>query len=71
MAKTPVKSSKSYRQMSEELDEILLWFESGDPDLDEAVQKYEQARKLLEQMEQYLKTAQNKIRKIAAVKTKQ
>lgn len=69
MAKTT--SSKTYRQMSEELDGILLWFESGDIDLDEAVKKYEQAQKLLDEMEQYLKTAQNKIRKVAAVKTKQ
>lgn len=57
--------------MSEELDNILAWFESGDVDLDKAVQKYGQAQKLLDEMENYLKTAENKIRKIAAVKTKQ
>ena len=69
MAKTT--TSKTYREMSEELDNILTWFESGDVDLDEAVKKYEQAQKLLDEMEKYLKTAENKIRKIAAVKTKQ
>ncbi len=60
------KTSKSYRQMSEQLNEILLWFESEEVDLDEAVKKYEQAQKLIDEMEKYLKTAENKIRKIAA-----
>ncbi len=52
--------------MSEQLNEILLWFESEEVDLDEAVKKYEQAQKLIDEMEKYLKTAENKIRKIAA-----
>lgn len=60
------KSSKSYRQMSEDLAELMAWFESEHVDLDEAVVKYEQAVKLLDEMEKYLKTAENKIKKIAA-----
>ena len=51
--------------MAEHLDEIMLWFESGDIDIDEAVKKYEEATKLLEDMESYLKTAENKIKKIS------
>jgi exodeoxyribonuclease VII small subunit len=69
MAKSKEKQARTYREMSEELDNILIWFESGDVDLDEAVAKYEEAQALLNEMEKYLKTAQNKIRKIAAVKT--
>jgi exodeoxyribonuclease VII small subunit len=69
MAKSQAKLARTYREMSEELDNILIWFESGDVDLDEAVAKYEEAQALLNEMEKYLKTAQNKIRKIAAVKT--
>jgi exodeoxyribonuclease VII small subunit len=69
MAKSKEKRVRTYREMSEELDNILIWFESGDVDLDEAVAKYEEAQALLNEMEKYLKTAQNKIRKIAAVKT--
>jgi exodeoxyribonuclease VII small subunit len=64
------KKPKNYRQMSEELDNILIWFENGDVDLDEAIQKYEQALVLLDSMEDYLKTAQNKVRKISASKSK-
>lgn len=51
--------------MNEELAEILAWFESEQVDLDQAVAKYEQAMKLLASMEDYLKTAENKIKKIA------
>lgn len=60
------KSTKSYRQMNEQLAEIMAWFESEQVDLDQALAKYEQAMKLLADMENYLKTAENKIKKIAA-----
>jgi exodeoxyribonuclease VII small subunit len=61
-------SGKSYREMAEQLEQIMAWFESGDIDIDEAVKKYEEATKLLEQMENYLKTAENKIKKITIKK---
>jgi exodeoxyribonuclease VII small subunit len=60
------KTSKSYRQMASELDQIMQWFESGDIDIDEAINKYEVARKLIVEMEKYLKTAENKIKKISS-----
>lgn len=52
--------------LNEELAEIMAWFESEQADLDQAVTKYEQASKLLAEMEAYLKTAENKIKKISA-----
>ena len=61
----PVKS-KNYKQLSEELAEIILWFESADVDLDKAVEKYEQAEQIMNQMQEYLATAENKIKKITA-----
>jgi exodeoxyribonuclease VII small subunit len=60
------KTSKSYRQMASELDQIMQWFESGYIDIDEAINKYEEARKLIVEMEKYLKTAENKIKKISS-----
>lgn len=57
---------KNYKQLSSELAELLAWFESEQVDLDEAVAKYEQAVKLIEQMQHYLKTAENKVKKISA-----
>jgi exodeoxyribonuclease VII small subunit len=60
------KKPKTYRQMNEELADIMAWFESEQVDLDLAAIKYEEATKLLADMENYLKTAENKIKKIAA-----
>ena len=55
---------RSYRQMDEDLSKLMAWFESEDVDLDEALVKYEQAAKLIDQMEKYLKVAKIKITKI-------
>ena len=63
MAKKTTKSS--YSQMLAELQEIIDWFESDDVDLDAAVEKYQQANDLIDQLEKYLKTAENKVRKVA------
>jgi exodeoxyribonuclease VII small subunit len=58
------KKPKSYQQMADELAGLIEWFESSSVNLDEAVSKYEQAMQLVEQMENYLKSAENKIKKI-------
>jgi len=62
MAKKP--SPKTYRSLSAELGQIVEWFESGEADIDEALDKYNQALKLIAELEAYLKTAENKITKI-------
>jgi exodeoxyribonuclease VII small subunit len=56
------KPQKSYRQMADELNGLVEWFESDQLNLDEAVAKYEQAMQLLEQMENQLKTAENRVK---------
>lgn len=63
MAKT--KSNKTYQQMTDELNGLIEWFESDQVDLDLAVDKYEQAMRLLKDMETYLQTTENKVKKIA------
>lgn len=60
------KATKTYQQLSDEFTELVAWFESESVNLDEAIVKYEQSMELLKQMEDYLKSAQNKIKKIAA-----
>ena len=55
---------RNYRQMDEDLSKLMAWFESEDVDLDEALVKYEQAAKLIDQMEKYLEVAKIKITKI-------
>jgi exodeoxyribonuclease VII small subunit len=57
---------KTYQQMAQDLAGLIEWFESDQVNLDEAVVKYEQAMLLLEKMEAYLKTAENKVNKIKA-----
>jgi exodeoxyribonuclease VII small subunit len=58
-------SAKTYQDLSDELNKLTDWFESESLNLDEAVDKYEQAMELLKQMENHLKTAENKVKKIA------
>ena len=59
------KKTRSYQEMADELNQLVSWFESDQVNLDEAVAKYEQALELLDQMETYLRSAQNKVKKIA------
>ena len=63
---TAKAKEKSYQQLAAELAEIIDWFESDNVDLDQAIVKYQAATKLLQQMENYLKTAQNTVSKISA-----
>jgi exodeoxyribonuclease VII small subunit len=66
MVEPAKKTTKNYQELSSQLNEILEWFESENLDLDKAVAKYEQATKLLADMENYLKNTQNKVKKISA-----
>lgn len=65
MAKKNVLS-KNYRELSEELAAVMDWFEKGDVDLDEAIANYQKAMKLIAELEEYLKNAENEIKKITA-----
>jgi exodeoxyribonuclease VII small subunit len=58
--------TKDYKALSASLSEIIAWFESDEVDLDSAVKKYEQALAVMKQMQTYLDTAENKIKKISA-----
>lgn len=55
---------KSYKILTDELNQIIDWFEGDEVDLDEALGKYEQAMALIVEIEGYLKSAENKVRKI-------
>lgn len=58
------KKDLNYRQLSAELDEILQNLESADLDIDEALKKYQRGMEIVQQLEDYLKTAENKVTKI-------
>ena len=55
---------KTYSQMQVELDEILSWFNRENTDIDEALVLYERAMKLIADMEAYLRSSGNKLKKI-------
>ncbi len=57
-------TTKTYADLRTELDELLMWFEGEDIDVDEAIAKYEHAIKLTKQLETYLKQAENKVLKL-------
>jgi exodeoxyribonuclease VII small subunit len=63
------EKKKNYSELSAELAEIIAWFESDGVELDSAITKYEQAMKLIGQIENYLRTAENKIQKITLSQT--
>jgi exodeoxyribonuclease VII small subunit len=60
------KNPKTYQQLNDELASLIDWFEGDQVNLDEASAKYEQAIELIQQMEKYLATTENKIKKISA-----
>ena len=59
-----MKDEKNYKTLKAELDEALLWFETDNLDVDEAIARYEHALKLTKELEAYLKKAENTIKKL-------
>lgn len=64
------KSEFNYKQKKAELDALLAWFEQGDVSVDEAIGKYQQAEKLLAELEAYLSDTQAKIEVLTKKYTK-
>ena len=56
------KKKFDYNDARQELDEILAWFESSNPDLDKALLKYKRAEDLIKQIENYLKDIEKKLK---------
>lgn len=59
------KAQKKTFELQQELDELLLWFETDKVDIDEAVAKYEYGLKLVAELQSRLKSAENSIKKIS------
>lgn len=56
-----MKKDKSYRQLNKELEEIIYQLENELDDIDKAVELYKKGSQLLEQIDNYLKSAKTKI----------
>lgn len=64
MTKTTTKDTKTYGQLRAELDGLLTWFDQEDLDVDQALDKYQQAIKLTKELETYLQQAENTVKKL-------
>ena len=58
------KKIVKYSELSQKLDKLMVELQSGELDIDEAIDKHAEGVKLAKQMSEYLKTAKNKITKI-------
>ena len=58
------KNEVEFGKAFEELEKIAEWFESGEPDLDQGLKKFERAMELTKVLKWRLKDAENKIKEI-------
>lgn len=57
-------SSIDFKTKSTELDELLIKLQDTDIPVDEATKYYQQGIEIIRELEDYLESAQNKVRKI-------
>jgi exodeoxyribonuclease VII small subunit len=55
---------KTYQQLREELDQAMATLHSDSSDVDVAITEYEKATKIIIELEKYLDSAENKVKKI-------
>jgi exodeoxyribonuclease VII small subunit len=55
------KPDKSYQELKSELDDVMLALQDEDIGVDEALGYYQRGLELLQAIEAYLKTAENKV----------
>lgn len=55
---------KSYKQLRAELNELMAWFESGDVDVEQALDKFAEAEKILKALEAFLQETELKIKRL-------
>lgn len=60
-----VKPQKiNYKKLNTELDKIIEALQADDLDIDEVLSAYQRGAEIIEQLQTYLKQAQNKVSKI-------
>lgn len=55
------EKTKSYKQLKEELDVIIVELESSAEDIDKAIEQYKKGQTIIAKIEEYLKKAKVKI----------
>ena len=66
MANSRDDRSPGYRELSYQLDEVMTKLQSSDVGIDEAVRLFEQALKIIQQLEDHLQKAENHILELKA-----
>jgi exodeoxyribonuclease VII small subunit len=65
---TDMKQDKKidYAALQSELDELLSGMQGEDTDVDQAIKDYARGLEIIQQLEAYLKTAENTVRELKA-----
>jgi len=63
---TQSKDLPDYQSLSAELDAVMLELQREDLDVDTALKHYQRGLELVQQLEKYLATAENKVRQLKA-----
>lgn len=58
------KKPTDYRALNQELEQILATLSRADLDIDEAAAAYKRGKEIASQLEEYLKTAENTVKKV-------
>lgn len=64
---TKKQSDKSYRELSNELDEVMSRLQAEDVDVDAAIELYEKGMSLVGQLTEYLQTRENQLKRLPKV----
>jgi exodeoxyribonuclease VII small subunit len=56
----------NYKELQNKLDVLMAKLENGEVGIDEALQCYEDGLKIIEQLEQYLQSAENRVHELKA-----
>jgi exodeoxyribonuclease VII small subunit len=62
----PKKPAPTYQSLKAELDDLMAELQRDDLDVDLALQHYRRGLELVQQLEDYLKTAQNQVKELQA-----
>lgn len=60
----PKANAENYQELSRQLDEVMAQLQDSDTGLDDAVQYYETALKLIAKMEAHLAKAENRVHEL-------
>lgn len=62
----PKASKPSYEDLNNQLDEVMSALQQEDLDVDKALEYYQKGLELVQDLEKYLKTAENKVTELKA-----